>query len=521
MMTNESGAETLVHTLLAGGVDVCFTNPGTSEMHFVAALDKIEGMRCVLGLFEGVVTGAADGYYRIADKPAATLLHLAPGLGNGVANLHNAKKARSGIVNIVGDHATYCAHLDTPLSGDIEGVARPVSNWVRTTTAGEHLAVDAAEAVRLARQSPGRIATLVLPADISWGPGTAPGKALAPLPRRAVGEDAVAAAADALRRAGSAGVLLLGDAGTRARPLEWAGRIAARTGCKLLTEIHNSRIERGAGRVPVDRIPYTQPVDNALRLLADKSEMVLAGAEPPLSFFAYPGKPVELAPPGCAIRKLAEPGDDIEAALEALARALGAEAEEPPLAPLAPPDCPAGPITLDGMGAVIAALLPSDAIVVDEAVTSGRSFYAATANAAAHDWLVSRGASIGFAPPAAVGAAIAAPERKVLALTGDGSGMYTLQALWTMAREKLDVTVVVFANRKYQILRGEFANMGSGTPGPRAEAMLSIGDPALDWCALARGHGVESGRAATLDEFADQLRRGFSCEGPYLVEVLL
>ncbi|PZQ24624.1 MAG: acetolactate synthase large subunit [Sphingopyxis macrogoltabida] len=520
-MTKESGAETLVHTLLAGGVDVCFTNPGTSEMHFVAALDKIEGMRCVLGLFEGVVTGAADGYYRIADKPAATLLHLAPGLGNGVANLHNAKKARSGIVNIVGDHATYCAHLDTPLSGDIEGVARPVSNWVRTTTDGDHLAADAAEAVRLARQSPGRIATLVLPADVSWGPGGAPAAALAPLPRRPVRESAVAAAADALRAAGSAGVLLLGDAGTRARSLEWAGRIAARTGCKLLTEIHSSRIERGAGRVAVDRIPYTQPVDNALRLLADKTEMVLAGAEAPVSFFAYPGKPVELAPPSCAIRTLAEPGDDVEAALEALARALGAEKEDPGLAPLAPPECPTGPITLEGLGAVIGALLPDNAIVVDEAVTSGRSFYKETTNAPPHDWLVSRGASIGFAPPAAVGAAIAAPDRKVLALTGDGSGMYTLQALWTMAREGLDVTIVVFANRKYQILRGEFANMGSGVPGPRAEAMLSIGDPALDWCALATGHGVANGRAETLDEFADQLRQGFAARGPYLVEVVL
>lgn len=517
-----TGADTLVHSLLAGGVDTCFTNPGTSEMHFVAALDRIAGMRCVLGLFEGVVTGAADGYYRIAGKPAATLLHLAPGLGNGFANLHNAKKARSGVVNIVGDHATYYAGMDSPLAGDIEALARPVSQWVRTTTASEHLAADAAEAVRLARQAPGTISTLILPADISWGPGSAISPVLEPLPRRTVGDAAVEAAAQAIKRAGARATLLLGDAGTRGRALEWAGRIAARTGCRLLGEIHNSRIERGAGRVALERIPYTQPVENALKILADVEELVLAGSVAPVSFFAYPDKPVELAPPGCAIRTLATPDHDIEAALEALAHRLGATTTSPtPAMSRGDVAIPSGAITLDGLGMVIAATLPDNAIVVDEAVTSGRSFYRLTADAAPHDWLVSRGASIGFAPPAATGAALAAPDRKVLALTGDGSAMYTLQALWTMAREQLDVTIVVFANRKYQILRGEFANMGSGTPGPRAEAMLSIGDPDLDWRALARGHGVESSRVDTLEGFAAELRRGFASNGPYLIEVIL
>ena len=521
-MTDESGADTLVSTLLAGGVDTCFTNPGTSEMHFVAALDRNAQMRSVLGLFEGVVTGAADGYYRIADKPAATLLHLAPGLGNGIANLHNAKKARSGVINIVGDHATYHARMESPLAGDIETLARPVSQWVRTTTASDHLAADAAEAVRMARQSPGNIATLILPADISWGPGSEALPALAPLPRAIVGEAAVEAAAAALLAGGSKAALLVGDIGTRERALSWAGKIAAKTGCRLLGEIHNSRIERGAGRVAFDRIPYTQPVDKAVAFLSDFRELILVGAVPPVSFFAYPGKPVELASPACEIRTLAAPGDDIEQALEALAHRLGVSAHgSAPVAERSLTADPDGPITLDGLGLAIAATLPENAIVVDEAVTSGRSFYGLTVGAPPHDWLVSRGASIGFAPPAAVGAAIAAPARKVLALTGDGSAMYTLQALWTMAREQLDVTIVVFANRKYQILRGEFANMGRGVPGPRAEAMLSIGEPALDWRALAGGHGVESARVDTLGTFVRELRRGFDCAGPYLIEVVL
>ena len=517
-----TGADTLVHTLLAGGVDVCFANPGTSEMHFVGALDRIASMRCVLGLFEGVVTGAADGYYRIADRPAATLLHLAPGLGNGLANLHNARKARSGIVNIVGDHATHHARFESPLSGDIEGIARPISSWVRTTTASEHLSSDAAEAVRLARQSPGNIATLILPADISWGPGSEIAPVLPPRRRTPVGDGVVVAAAEALRSAGSSAILLLGDRGVRSRALEWAGRISAATGCRLLAETHNARVERGAGRVPIARIPYTQPAASAIRTLADARELVLAGARAPIAFFAYPDGPSTLAPPACAIRELAGIWDDIEAALEAVADYLGVrEGPRPTVSRLAPPGLPSGPLTPEGMGQVIAALLPENAIVVDEAVTAGRSFFQQTSDAQPHDWLVSTGASIGYALPSALGAAVAAPDRKVLALSGDGSSMYTLQALWTMARESLDVTVVVFANRAYQILRGEFTNMGSGTPGPRADALLTIGDPALDWCALAKGHGVESGRAHDLGEFAAQLKRGFASQGPYLIEVML
>lgn len=516
----QNGAERLVHTLIEGGVNVCFANPGTSEMHFVGALDRISGMRCVLGLFEGIVTGAADGYYRVSGRPAATLLHLAPGLANGLANLHNARKARSGMVNIVGDHATYHAPLDSPLAGDVEAVARPMSNWVRTTSSPGSLAMDAAEAVALARQSPGNIATLVLPADISWsaaGPA-APVRAVAP--RRPVRSEYVDAAAGALRAGGSNAILLLGDGAVRGRALSWAGAIAAKTGCRLMAETHNACMERGAGRTPFSLVPYTQPVEAALKALKGTRHLVLAGARNPVAFFAYPGKPVKLMPASCSVCELAGPEEDIEGALEAVALALGASlATGAGAPPLERPAMPLGPITHDGMGEVIAALMPEQCIVIDEAVTAGRSFYAKTRTTAPHDWITSMGAAIGFALPAAVGAAIAAPDRKVLALSGDGSAMYTPQALWTMAREGLDVTIVIFANRAYQILRGEFFNMGSGVPGARAEAMLTIGDPALDWQSIAKGCGVDSGVARDLEEFARELRRGFASQGPYLVEV--
>ena len=513
-----NGAESLVRTLVASEVDVCFANPGTSEMHFVAALDQVEGMRCVLGLFEGVVTGAADGYYRMAGKPAATLLHLGPGLGNGLANLHNARKAQSGIVNIVGEHASHHIGHNAPLTSDIEGVARPMSDWVRTSKSSRDIASDGARAVEAARTAPGQIATLILPADTAWNPADGPALARPPLPRASVPADAVTAAAIALRQPNAA--LLLGGVGVHSRALEWAGRIAQATGCRIVSEYGSARMERGAGRVATQRVPYV--VDAALKALGDLRSMVLAGSRPPVSFFAYPGKPSLQAPAACMFTRLAGVEEDIEGALEALADLLGARRLAPAhLARLDPPGLPSGKLTQEGIAAVLGALLPENAIVVDESVSTGRGFAALTTHAQPHDWLNVMGGAIGFALPTSVGAAIACRERKVIALEGDGSAMYTLQALWTMARENLDVTILVFANRSYNILRGELMNVGAGSPGQRATDMLTLDRPDLDWQALARGHGVEAGQANTLDELAAQMRRGLASRGPYLIEVVL
>lgn len=514
-----NGAQSLVRTLVANGVNVCFTNPGTSEMHFVAALDKVEGMRCVLGLFEGVVTGAADGYYRMTGRPACTLLHLGPGLGNGLANLHNAKKARSGIVNIVGEHATHHLKHDAPLTADIAGIARPVSHWVHTVASARSLAADCAAAIQQARNPPGHIATLIAPADTAWGEAEAPARAEPPGARKLAASGAVIDAVRAALTSGEPAMLLLGGAALRGRALEDAGRIAAKTGCRLMSEYNNARMEGGAGRVRVDRLPY--PVDNALDTLKEVRQLVVAGARVPVSFFAYPGKPSVLTPKNCVVTRLAGVDEDLAAALSALVGALDA-AHLPPahVNDLRRPALPAGKVTPDGIAAVLAALLPDDAVVIDESVTTGRNFGAAMASAPPHDWLNIMGGSIGWALPAATGAAIGAPDRKVVALEGDGSGMYTLQALWTMARENLDVTAVVLANRSYQILHTELRNMGAGTPGQRAADMLTLDRPHLDWVALARGLGVEGGRAATLEEFALQLKSAFTRRGPYLVELV-
>jgi acetolactate synthase I/II/III large subunit len=519
MADEMNGAESLVRTLLAGGVDVCFTNPGTSEMHFVAALDKVPGMRCVLGLFEGVVTGAADGYYRMLGKPASTLLHLGPGLANGLANLHNAKKANSGIVNIVGEHATYHIAHDAPLTSDIEGVAAPMSHWVKTSPDSRKIAADGALAIAAARQTPGQIATLILPADTAWGPadGIAETEPGASLPK--VSQDAVKAAAALLRESKRATLLLGGDA-LRAPCLELAGRIAAKTGCGILTEGANTRLERGAGRVQAERIPYV--VDKALGVMREAGNLVLVGSREPVAFFAYPNKPSLLMAEGARSTRLAGIEDDMPAALAALATELGALSAAPAhVAAPRRPALPTGPITPPAIASILGALLPENAIVVDESVSTGREFFPETAGAPPHDWINNRGGSIGYGMPVAIGAAIACPDRKVVLLEGDGSGMYTLQSLWTMAREGLDVTVVVLANGSYNILRGELTNVGVRNPGPRAVDMLSLRRPDLDWVSLARGMGVEAARAKTCEDLVKSFTAGLRSQGPYLIEVVL
>ena len=514
-----NGAESLVRTFVDSKVDVCFTNPGTSEMHFVAALDRVPGMRCILGLFEGVATGAADGYYRMANRPAATLLHLGPGLANGMANLHNAKKAHSGIVNVVGDHAVEHLKHNAPLTSDLDAVAAPMSNVVIRSNSSRAIAADGARAVTAARTGAGRIATLVLPADTAWNEADGPAIAAEPPPRRGVEATAIKAAADALR-SGRKAALLLGGVSLRGEALELAGRIAARTGCTLLAEGMVARLERGAGRVKVARLPY--PVDQALALLKPYGELVLVGTQPPVSFFAYPDKPSVTTSPDCRLTRLAEIDDDMHGALCALAETVDALGTAPAnVAELDRPALPTGAMNLENIGLALAALLPEQAIVVDEAVTSGRGFPVPTASAAPHDWLSSRGGSIGFGLPCAVGAAVACPDRKVVCLEGDGSGMYTVQSLWTMARESLDVLVLVFANRGYQILQGELRGVGVTDPGPNALRMLSVDQPMLDWTALARAQGVDASRVTDLAGLVAAMQRGLSTKGPSLIEVVL
>ena len=510
-----NGAESLVHTLLASGVDTCFANPGTSEMHFVAALDRVPGMRCVLGLFEGVVTGAADGYARIAGKPAATLLHCGPGLGNALANLHNGRRANTMMVNCVGDQATYHRPLDAPLTADTEGLARSVSGWVRTATHAANVGADAAVAVQAAQTAPGQIATLILPSDTCWDSGGIVAAPL-PIPKAATVDGHVVRNAAAALRNGKKTLILLANAALRAGALADATRIAKATGAMLLAQGSNARIERGEGRHFIDRIPY--PVDQAVARLKDIEQVILVGAVKPVIFFAYPNKPGTPIPPNAIIHVLTRPDHDQANALAALAEELGQPAAVPAQS-FHPSEPGRGKITSEAFAASLVALLPQDAIVADESVTFGRSIYPVTGSARRHDWMAVTGGAIGGGIPLATGAAIAAPNRRVINLEADGSAMYTLQGLWTQAREKLDVTTVIFNNRKYQILLGELANVGAN-PGRTALDMMDLGNPDIDFVKLANGMGVDAAKAETMEQFNDLFTQSLSRSGPFLIELM-
>jgi len=513
-----NGAKSLVETLLKSGIDTCFANPGTSEMHFVAALDQSVGMRCVLGLQENVVTGMADGYYRIAGKPACTLLHCGPGLANGLANLHNARRARSGIVNIVGDQATYHRPLDAPLTADTDGLAHTVSAWVRTSERAASVGRDVADAVQAARTLPGQIATLILPSDTSWEEGGVVAEVLAVPRPPAIDPHAVQSAARVLPTSRSVLLLLAGRAVLgQAQALAW--RIAQATGAALMADYGTSHLQRGRGRLQLERVPYN--TDLAVQALARFEHIILVSAKPPVGFFAYPGKPSKQYPERGQLHVLARDDQDGEAALQALVDELNApNAAIPDPGPR--PDAVTGPPTPEGLAQTLAAVMPEHAIIADESVSYGRGFYRHTHAARAHDWLHLVGGAIGAGLPMATGAAIAADGsgRRVISLQADGSAMYSLQALWTQARERLPVTTILLSNRKYSILIGEYKAVGA-TPGPTAMSMLDLSNPDLDWVKLANGMGVEAARATTLETCADLMRQSFRREGPFLIELMI
>jgi acetolactate synthase-1/2/3 large subunit len=513
-----TGAEALLRTLVGAGVTTCFTNPGTSEMHFVAALDSVPEMRAILALFEGVATGAADGYARMSGRPGATLLHLGSGLGNGLANLHNARKGKVPIVNIVGDHATYHTKYDAQLQSDIETVARNVSSWVRTSSSTAALPGDAAEAIAAALGPPGQVATLILPADVSWSDGASPA-APPPPPAPPVASDAVVeAAARALRGRGDT-ALLLGGRALREPGLVAASRIAAATGATLLAEVFPTRIDRGAGLPSVERVAYLAELASVQ--LAGLKHLILVDAKAPVSFFAYPGKQSYLVPDGCEVHELAAPADDALSSLEALVETLGAGAVEPTRVEPSRPARPSGELTADKVCQAIAAVLPEGAIVSDESQTSGVTLATHTAGAPRHDVLTLTGGAIGQGLPVAVGAAVACPDRPVLALDGEGSAMYTIQSLWTMAREQLDVTAVIFNNRSYAILNIELERVGAERPGPKAKEQLDLAGPDLDFVQIAAGLGVPAVRVDTGEDMVGALERAIAEPGPHLIEALV
>jgi acetolactate synthase-1/2/3 large subunit len=515
-----NGAQALIRTLVAHRVDTCFMNPGTSEMHFVAALDEVPAMHSVLALFEGVATGAADGYARMAGRPAATLLHLGPGLGNGLANLHNARRAHSPVITIVGDHAVAHRAYDAQLQSDIETVAHNVSTFVRTAESTAGLGADAVSALAAAAGPPGSVATLILPADVSWSEGgVVVDGPPAPSPAGAAPDDAVIAAAAAALRSDQTCAVLVGGRACSGPTFEMVADIATSTGCKLLCETFPARLERGAGRPVVDRLAYL--AEFTAMQLEGVRHLVLVDARSPVSFFAYPGRPSDLVPEGCVVHPVAGEADDVAAAVNGLATLVSAGRGSALHQQADRPGTPTGPLTAQAVCQALGALLPEGAIVSDEGNTSGLFAPGATAGAPPHDWLCLSGGAIGQGLPVALGAAMAEPDRRVVALEADGSALYTFQAWWTMARQGLDVTTIVLNNHSYAVLNMELDRVGGGSPGPKARDMLDLGHPSIDFVQLAGGLGLAASRAETAEDFTDQLARALATPGPSVVEAVV
>lgn len=519
-----NGAEALLQTLINADVKVCFANPGTSEMQFVAAIDKISGMRPVLTLFEGVATGAADGYGRMTGKPAATLLHLGPGLANGMANLHNAQRACSPIINIIGEHASYHLSCDAPLTSDLEGHAKLQSGWYKTADSCSELPGLGAEAVQAALVNAGQIASIIVPADFSWTDGAVPIDSTAikknietqkPVNTNAINESAFNDAVQALVSDGNTAILL-GSAALLENNLQAAGKIAAHTNASLFCETFPARLQRGAGRITPQRIPYLGEM--AADTLKEYDTIILIGAQAPVSFFAYPGLPSRLSPDKATIIDLIADKNTIGDTLNTLVNALNAADVLPSCQSPEIPPIPDGPLTAEAIAACVAALMPQQAIVSDESVTGGLSAFPMTAGCPEHDWLTLTGGAIGQGMPVAIGAAIACPTRKTICLQADGAAMYTLQSLWTMAREKLDITTVIYNNRSYAILNFELFRVGIEQPGEKARSMLDLSNPDINWVYMANSMGVKAVSVNTVEQFYEQFAQAMVQKGPFLID---
>jgi len=513
-----NGAESMLETLINNGVEVCFSNPGTSEMHMVAAMGKTQGMHSILALFEGICSGAADGYGRMAGKPAATLLHLGPGLSNASANLHNARKAHSPVLNLIGDHATYHKKYDAPLNSDVVGLSNPVSHWVRTVADAASLPGDAADAVVAANVKPGQISTLIVPADCAWDESVAPEGAREMPVAPKVSDDAVNTAAKMLTN-GKTTMVMMSNMALTEECLELADKIANATGARFFSDTFTTRIARGEGRCKIERLGYFS--EQATEQLKDAEQVVMIGTKAPVGFFAYPGKASEFCPQGASLHTLAEFNEDAEDALQKLVDELDAGSLQPRKILLKKPGLATGSLTPESIGMAFAELMPTDSIVVDEAATSGGFATALSETAEPHDWLSLTGGSIGFGLPNAIGAAVACPDRKVICLHGDGGAMYTIQSLWTMARENLDICTVIFVNRKYQILQIELARVGAQSMNKKTLDMLDLSNPDLDFVQMSQGMGVRAVRANTAEEFNKLFASAMSVKGPILIEAVL
>lgn len=515
-----NGAESLIRSFTAAGVNVCFANPGTSEMHLVQAIDAVPEMRAVLSLFEGVCTGAADGYGRMTGIPATTLLHLGPGLGNGIANLHNARRASTPIINLIGNHALYHVGFDAPLTSDIDTLAQNVSSWVKGDSTASSLATDGMLALQAALTakpgSGGQISTMIIPADACWNEEGAAVASYISAPERPRVDDRVISEVAQMLDANS--MILINSDGLSIEARIAANRIADKTGCRVSMTPFPSRVDGGAGLPGCERLPYFP--EQVLAALSGVEKLILAGADSPVSFFAYPNTPSVLVPESCAVTRLSESEEDTTQALESLADLLGVSGGGYAVNQMAEQERPTGKLSTRTISAAIASLIPEGTIICGDSGGGGAAF-GPCQTARPNTWLNLTGGSIGQGGPVAVGAAVACPDQPVLALLGDGASMYTNQSFWTQAREGLNVTTVIFNNSKYGILETEYLRLGVNEIGERAADLFDLSGPSIDFVQLGNSMGVPGRAVETAEEFVQALESSLSEPGPSLIEARL
>jgi acetolactate synthase I/II/III large subunit len=514
-----NGAEFLVKTAVGLGVKVCFANPGTTELPMVAALDKTPGIKAFLGLFEGVCAGAADGYGRMLDKPAMVLLHLGPGFANGISNLHNARRAKSPVLNVVGEHATWHRNADPPLAMDIESLAGTVSGWLRMNKSAEGIPSDMADAVSATRL--GQVATLIVPHDFQLA--ECDGYQVKELgsPFNPIDLNSIEAVASRLRASRKV-ALILGGRALREHGLKVAARIRRSIGCDLLAPTLPGYMDRGPGLPIVERVPYFP--ERAVEMVSRYEVILLAGAPEPVTFFGYPGVRSRILKDEQERIALCTDKQNVIEALESLADALGVPSGlnvDDNLTKPKRPAIPGGELTAEKVCLTLAAMQPENAIIVDEAVTTGLPYFLLPAPLPAHTVMNVSGGSIGQGIPCATGAAIACADRPVIDLQADGSALYTVQGLWTQAREGLNVTTLICSNRSYRILQMELSRSGITTHGPNTEALTELTKPPIDWVRIAQGFGVPGVTVSTAEALAQELGRALIEPGPHLIEMLL
>jgi acetolactate synthase I/II/III large subunit len=513
-----NGAELTMKTALKAGVKVCFTNFGTTEIPLARSFDTEPGIKPVLGLFEGVCTGAADGYGRMLDKPALTLLHLGPGFANGIANLHNAKRAKTPIVNVVGEHATSHIPLDAPLAMDIEALAGTLAGWHRTNQSPLELSRDMSDALEAAAF--GQIATLIIPNDYQQAEIDDTEIATAHFVFDPVDEKMISSGVRFFRKYHKV-ALILGGRALRQSGLQTAARIKNVTGCDLLTDNLPGYIDRSPELPEVARIPYFP--EPAIKMLSQYEAAVIVGTKEPVSFFGYRGVRGKMLADDQPRIIISSKRQNPAEALNCLADALGTtkSGEQPKTLHTQRPALAGGVLTAEKACQTLAAIQPEGAIIIDEGVTSVSNYYQISSHLPRHSLLTIAGGSIGYGPPCSVGAAVACPDRPVIAIQADGSAMYTIQALWTQAREKLNITTLICSNRRYNILKVEIERAGITGIGPFLKSLYELDNPSLNWVKMGEAMGVPGVAVNTAEQLAEELKAALSSKGPHLIEMEL